>query len=35
MRKMVLLVFLAVVSCLYACSNIDGIRDITANGGGY
>lgn len=34
MRKMVLFVLIAVVSCLYACSNMDGARDITANGGG-
>lgn len=34
MRKMVLLLSIAVVSFLYACSNIDGIRDMTANGGG-
>lgn len=34
MKKMVLLVLIAVISCLYACSNIDGLRDLTANGGG-
>lgn len=35
MRKMVLLLSIAVVSFLYACSNIDGVRDMTANGGGW